>query len=245
MPILRKARVFKRKSKRFRDLPADRLAELFFALALTVATIANVCIANRQWSAANGQLAVMRDQARAWIKADLIFDGDFQYIKGLGASFPFHFQLFNVGHSPAYNVRTTAFLYTPATSTEDIFATWKSRCDRWKKESDFSKSSGFVMLPGDTDPSNKDTMGFQMLGDQFIGPSIASGDSGGRIRIWIMGCVDYFIDESGTHHQTGILYSLQTFNKDGAAYSGMDPYETLPAKAIHPMAAHFSTGMTY
>ena len=235
----------KKRSQRFRDLPADRWAELFFALALTLATIANVWVANRQWSAANGQLAVMRDQSRAWIKADLIFDGDFQYTKGIGALFPFHLQLFNVGHSPAYNVRTTAFLYTPATLTEDIFATWKSRCEGWKKESDVSKSSGFVMLPGEETPSNKDTMGIPTLGNELIDSAIASPESKGRIRIWIMGCVDYFIDESGTHHQTGILYSLHTFNKDGSLNVGLNPYENLSTKAIHPIPAYFSSGMTY
>jgi hypothetical protein len=246
MPILRKARDSKKKPRAFRDLPADRWAELLFTLALTAATIASVCIAIWQWSVANGQLTVMRDQSRAWIKADLIFDGDFRYTKGIGAFFPFHFLLSNVGHSPAYNVRTTAILYTPATLTEDIFAAWKSKCDGWKKESDLSKSSGFVMLPGDKSPSNQSTMGVPTFFDTLIDSARAISDLGDhRIKIWILGCVDYFIDESGVHHQTGLLYSLQTFNNDGAAYVGIDPYENLPANSIHPITAYFSTGMTY
>jgi hypothetical protein len=58
MPILRKARDSKKKPRAFRDLPADRWAELLFTLALTAATIASVCIAIWQWSVANGQLTV-------------------------------------------------------------------------------------------------------------------------------------------------------------------------------------------
>jgi hypothetical protein len=150
-----------------------------------------------------------------------------------------------VGHAPAYNVRTTAFLYTPATSTEDIFDTWKNRCEEWKKEGDIIKSMGFVMLPGDAAPSNKDTIGIPTLGDIFINPAMDSHKMEGRIRIWIMGCIDYFIDESGIHHQTGILYSLQTFDRNGAAYIGINPYESLPRSEIHPIESYLSTGMTY
>lgn len=104
----------KKWSRPFRNISADRWAELLFALALTVATILNAFIANRQWIAANGQLNAMRDQARAWIKASPIKDGDITYINGIGLSFPFHFDLTNVGHLPAFNVETLSILYTPA-----------------------------------------------------------------------------------------------------------------------------------
>jgi hypothetical protein len=98
--------------------------------AQTLISNAQVAVSNRQADIMDSQTKILANQLtfsqtleRAWIKADLIFDGDLQYVKGIGKTFPFHLQLTNVGHTPAYNVRSIAFLYTPVTSTEDIFGT--------------------------------------------------------------------------------------------------------------------------
>ncbi len=140
-----------------RRLSADRWVDLLFTAALTTATIVNSCTSVRQLGLASGQLSVMRDQQRAWIKADLLTEGSLQYINGIGVSFPFRFSLTNVGHYPAFNVRTLAFLYTPQAANEDVFAVWKKRCADWKTETDVNKTAGFVILPGENTPSDKFT----------------------------------------------------------------------------------------
>ena len=73
--------------------------------------------------------------------------GPFNISTGL-MSFPFRFSLTNVGHYPAFNVRMSAFLYTPQAANQDVFAVWKKRCADWKTETDVNKTAGFVIFPG-------------------------------------------------------------------------------------------------
>jgi hypothetical protein len=44
-------------------------------------------------------------QARPWIKADLANDGDFVFQSGIGYFTPFHLNLTNIGHLPAFDVQ--------------------------------------------------------------------------------------------------------------------------------------------
>ena len=60
----------------FGNVPADRWAELAFALALTVATIVNVCIANRQWIVANRQASIADNTEKLSLRAYLGIDNE-------------------------------------------------------------------------------------------------------------------------------------------------------------------------
>jgi hypothetical protein len=82
-------------------------------------------------------------------------------------------------------------------------------------------------------------MGTPTLFDQFIDPALAGQDMKGKIRVWIMGCADYFIDKSDAQHQTGVLYSIVTYGKNGMEV-GIDPHESRSAHDIHPIESYFS-----
>jgi hypothetical protein len=102
-----------------------------YTLSLTIATwiIAGAAILNfgaslLQWSVLNStekamqrqvgvmqnQLAVMVADQRPWIKIEATIAGPLTFFESAGfADMPMHFILTNVGHSPAFNVRLTAW----------------------------------------------------------------------------------------------------------------------------------------
>lgn len=217
-----------------------------FALVAAIGSVSAALVGYWQWNVLSGQLSVMRAEQRPWIKAEPVLDGDFQFIEGLGDTFPFHFNLTNVGHAPAFNVQTSAFLYAPKKANEDIRATWKERCELLKNSSKIGSGDGFVLLPGETAPSNKNTLsepGF-WVGD--LKEAINASGHGGNLDMRIMGCVVYSIGGEKTYHQTGFNYTLETLDEKLNAWNvGINPYSTIQMRDIHLRSIYSSSDMTY
>jgi hypothetical protein len=221
-------------------------AAAIFAFVAAIGAISSVVVGYWQWDVYSGQLSVMRAEHRAWVKADPIIDTDFIPIKDFLSAFGFHFDLTNVGHAPALNVRTLALLYSQQSENEDLRTVWKEKCKAFEAESDIEKASGFVLLPGETAPSNKDTLSSPGLSIEMIRKTLSlKPNGGGNIQVSIIGCVDYLIEGDKKHHQTGIFYSLWNQNKENGAWNfGINPKERIAARDIHLVAIHFASDMT-
>jgi hypothetical protein len=238
-------------SEPFFDLRLSHWIEVLLTVALIGVGVGQIMIylhqaiiMDTQANIASRQLSLSESIERPWIKASIVKDGDLTYVSGVGVTFPFHFDLTNVGHLPAFNVQTLSLLYTPQKG-EDVMAVWRKRCDDWKRQSDAITTAGTVLFPGQTSPSNETAIGsIPTIFYKDIDRVVQSGDSGGRIIIFIIGCVDYIIAGSRTHHQTGIFYKLGTQGPYG--WSGtFDPHISTAQGVIIPVVGYLSTGMTY
>jgi hypothetical protein len=124
----------------WRRLGADRWVELLFTAALTGATILNSCTSVRQSTIANGQLAIMQADHRAWISAFPInLVGSLTH-NASGLSFTMQFTLKNTGRSPS---RTTFVSFAPSLSGQGPQVTKKVCSDA--ENSMF----GLTIFPGD------------------------------------------------------------------------------------------------
>ena len=214
-----------------------------FAFLAALGSISAAAVGFFQWDVYRRQLAVMLSEQRPWVRADPVIDGDFFYAKGLGATLPFHFDLTNVGHAPAFGVKTRSTLYTPQKANEDIRATWKAVCRSEQDQTGIAKGFGFVLFPGETARSDKDSLGaFTLLTDESIEASMKASGSGG-LNLFIFGCVSYLIAGEEKRHTTGFLYSLRAF-KVGGLVLAFDPHERFPGKEIHLESSQLSSEMT-
>jgi hypothetical protein len=224
----------------------DRKIELALAAAITLATAVNVGVTALQWGVARGQLTVMRVDQRAWIKAPIRIDGDLTYNSDIGLSLPFHFDLTNIGHAPAFNVRTLAFLYTPQDDNEDYTKVWKTRCEDFKRGSDEIKAYGAVIFPAETAPSNDAERGaVSVLSNNLVNQGILATKST-HIRLFIIGCIDYTIDNTREHHQTGFFYRIRTIPKETGVWNiFIDAHVGLNREDIIPIPLDFTSEMIY
>jgi hypothetical protein len=114
------------------------------AVASAIAAAAAICgvglasyaayEAQRQAGAALGQLKVMRDEQRPWIKVEPDEIGDFFVSNGLGtpqADLIAHFKLTNVGRAPAFHVRffVWAFVSSFEPENKNVATEQQRRCE--------------------------------------------------------------------------------------------------------------------
>jgi hypothetical protein len=101
-------------------------------------------------------------------------------------------------------------------------------------------------MPGESAPSNKDTLGEPSFYKDFISPAITASGHGGGIDMKIMGCVLYSIVGEQTYRQTGFVYSLVTLDKTLNAWNTtVDPYVGIKREDVHLVPIYSSSDMTY
>ena len=191
------------------------------------------------------QTKLVSIQTRPWIKADLVIDGDFFFQEVVGYYAPFHLNLTNIGHSPAFDVRTGVAPYVPQKKGEDMLAVWRERCEANRKISDTVPHFGTVLFPDEQGRIDRDTparMG--IIGVEQVDNGLKSSEVTDRFDLRLMGCISY-TDANGTVYQTGVNYSVWTRNPNGAWNVGINPYERIPANEIVPIMFHIAAGMTY
>jgi hypothetical protein len=70
------------------------------------------CLTRDQLAVMRRQLDAMEADQRPWIKIEATIAGPLTFFEPAGfADMPMHFILTNVGHSPAFNVRLTAWSF--------------------------------------------------------------------------------------------------------------------------------------
>jgi hypothetical protein len=184
-------------------------------------------------------------QERPGIKADLVIDGEFVFEPGFGYYAPFHLNLANIGHLPAFDVRSGVYPYTPQKEGEDVIDVWRERCRAMDKESDAIPTLGTVLFPEEKARSDRDSPARSgILSVEQVDNGLRFSGHGDRFDLRIMGCVVY-TDSTGTRYQTGINYSIWTINPNGAWNIGINPHERVPSAGVIPIMFHISGGMTY
>jgi hypothetical protein len=207
--------------------------------------IAQTEISKGQLEITKSQTNLMALQARLWIKADLAIDGDFVFQPGIGYFAPFHLNLTNIGHLPAFDVQIGVYPYVPQKEGEDMIAVWRERCEAMDKTSAAVPTFGTVLFPEDKVRSDRDTPAISgVLSLDQVDNGLRFSGHGDRFDLRIMGCVKY-TDSTGARYQTGINYSIWTINPSGGWNIGIDPHERIPSAGVTPIMFHISSGMTY
>jgi hypothetical protein len=207
--------------------------------------VAQTGISNRQLEITKSQTSLMAFQERPWIKANLVVDGDFVFQPGIGYFAPFHLNLTNIGHLPAFDVRSGVYPYTPQKAGEDMIAVWRERCKATDKESEAVPTFGTVLFPEEKARSDRDTPARSViLSVEQVNNGLQFSSHGDRFDLRIMGCVIY-TDSTGARYQTGINYSIWTINPNDGWNVGINPHERIPSAGVTPIMFHISSGMTY
>ncbi len=174
---------------------ADRWIELGLAGAIMIATAINVIVAYYQWSAANGQLNVMREQARAWVRADISLDGPVVFTEWANDRFinvRLKFELKNFGSVPAVNTRimTAIVPFGGADRQERLDRAQADMCKVARQSADGNKIGGTTAFP--TEPK-------VVKSGSGSGGLYRTGNPG---ALAVLGCIDYtYADDK--HGQTG------------------------------------------
>lgn len=237
-----------------------------YTLSLTIATwiIAGAAILNflaslLQWSVLNStekamqrqvgvmqnQLAVMVADQRPWIKVEATIAGPFTFFEPAGfADMPRHFTLTNVGHSPAFNVRLTAWSFLLSLNHHDLEREWEERCENFKRIPLDNPARGMILFPSDQMRWNQSGIG--LAPDDINKNTIDEGGEKG-LDVWIYGCADYVFGEPKAHHQTGFVYRLGhlTPSKGVMALSfRFEPHGTFPAESLTLSTSQSASGQT-
>ncbi len=197
------------------------VAAIITAGAAIVGLFAAVQAANeaqRQAEAAQGQLRVMRDEQRPWIKVQPEEIGDVLMSNGLGpqATLFVSFRLTNVGRTPAFNVRflvegfAYGFRYNILAERNAVLGEQHRRCERVRHEQIDNPARGVILFPGDSildselAPGDARTItSGTMPGD--IDRAMHEGD-GKTFVFYLYGCADYaFEGGAQERHQTGVV----------------------------------------
>ena len=202
--------------------------------------VAQTEISNRQLEITKSQTNLMALQARPWIKADLAVDGDFVFQPGIGYLTPFHLNLINIGHLPAFDVQSAVYPYVPQKEGEDMIAVWRERCEAVDKTSAAVPTFGTVLFPEEKVRSDRDTPARSgVLSVDQVNNGLRFSGRGDTFDLRIMGCVKY-TDSTGARYQTGINYSIWTINPNGAWNIGINPHERIPSAGVTPIMFHIS-----
>jgi hypothetical protein len=192
----------------WRRLGADRWADLLFTAALTVATILNSCTSVRQWTVANGQLAIMQADHRAWISASPINLVESLTHNASGLSLTMQFTLKNTGRSPS---RATFVSFTPSLSGQGPEVTKKVCSDA--ENSMF----GLTIFPGDIVVQGvggvipeAELAGFR---DDMKNGNFSRLDS---VLPAITACIAYRDMESETFHHTSYAFYISKAGGDAS-----------------------------
>jgi hypothetical protein len=123
-----------------------------FALVAALGSISAAVIGCWQWSVMKGQLDVMRDQNRPWIRAQITFARpliftDWAKQKALFVSLKF--DLKNFGDIPARNIRISTFVSAhPGTAKKQQLDDWEAAaCKNAREMADSDKIGGVASFP--------------------------------------------------------------------------------------------------
>jgi hypothetical protein len=153
-----------------------------------------------------GQLKAMEADQRPWIKIEATIAGPLTFFEPVGfADMPMHFMLTNVGHSPAFNVRLTAWSFLLSLNHHELEREWGERCENFKRTPLDNPARGMILFPCDQLPW--DQSGIGLTPDDIKKNIIDEGGNKG-LDVWIYGCADYVFGEPKAHHQTGFVYRL-------------------------------------
>jgi hypothetical protein len=241
----------KEKGKRCREIVT--IAGLY--LAATVAIIAvlithkdssdQIGALNSQLTVMQGQLKAMEADQRPWIKIEATIAGPLTFFEPVGfAGMPMHFMLTNVGHSPAFNVRLTAWSFLLSLNHHDLEREWGERCENFKRTPLDNPARGMILFPSDQLPW--DQSGIGLTPDDIKKNIIDEGGNKG-LDVWIYGCADYVFGEPKAHHQTGFVYRLGHLipSKGVMALSfRFEPHGTFPAESMTLTSSQSASGQT-
>jgi hypothetical protein len=195
-----------------RGEPKNRLnfkvaAELFLGLVIALATVINVYVAYRQWSAmvqnngiASGQLEVMQNEKRPWIKVSVsivkpLLFSDWNGNKGLSVNL--QFDLKNAGDAPAVNVRIAPQIevHPGNPNRRELDIPQNAICARARMQADENAIGGVAIFPGDSFQAEQGVGIFNLY------------ETGEPTLFSILGCIDYTYAET-RHSQTGFRMLL-------------------------------------
>jgi hypothetical protein len=197
----------------------------FFTFMLFIATFLLWQSLKALWEAGERQIAVAKESAdaakesaevaakaliagqRASIKAEitpgpLVFDNN-----GLSANVDV--RLSNIGQIPATNVAIHAWLVVMGGSV----VPWDEQRRRCAEIGERPIWGGFSVFPGDRFPDNIGVGGFGVgmnaSKEDIIRGTIELSEGRKMLFLSVIGCVDYtFATDSGKHHQTGFIFTL-------------------------------------
>jgi hypothetical protein len=215
-----------------------RLQDWLSLIGLWLAGIAAICAiiythndAKDQLNAATGQLQLMHNEQRPWLKIEITPDSlnrrpisQFEQIVH-SALLRLHITVSNVGHSPAFNALIHKDVYVAAIASSisiaDLVAKQAAICDKETKQETLEKDPGDLIFPGDSlKPQN--------LEAEYHDPNpvIEMPLTQPPVTVVVMGCVHYWAYPSDHHnnesgkdgaHRTGFMFRLmakkQTIDK--------------------------------
>jgi hypothetical protein len=184
-----------------------------------------------------GQLSLMRDADRPWVKVDITVTSPLTYDRN-GMNIGLTFILTNVGKSPADNVSIAPRLVT-AFMGDDLEQIQKRICEN-RAASAEDKWLRYVLFPGDPLPQQ---IRFQMSTaevDSHWNKFELSQGPIDLIPVALVGCVDYTYRPSPRHHQTGFAVDVVT-SSGGMPLKSMAPIipSTLALRE-HARSGHFA-----
>jgi hypothetical protein len=205
----------------WRRLGVDRWVDLLFTAALTGATILNSCTSVRLSTIANGQLAIMQADHRAWISAFPInLVGSLTH-NDSGLSFTMQFTLKNTGRSPS---RATFVSFTPSFSGQGPQVTKKVCSDA---ENSMLR---LTIFPGDIVVQGVGGMipeiAFARFRDDMKNGNFSRIDT---ILPSITACIAYRDMESDTFHHTSYAFYISKSGSDASPLRMMLDQQTISA----------------
>jgi hypothetical protein len=203
------------------------------------------CLTRDQLAVMRRQLDAMEADQRPWIKIEATIAGPLTFFEPAGfADMPMHFILTNVGHSPAFNVRLTAWSFLLSLNHHDLEREWEERCENFKRIPLDNPARGMILFPSDQMPWSQSGIG--LTPDDINKNTIDEGGKKG-LDVWIYGCADYVFGEPQAHHQTGFVYRLGhlTPGKGVIALSfRFEPHGTFPAESLTLSPSPSASGQT-
>lgn len=183
------------KNIRERMSKSKEVFELLLTAAIVGATWTSVYVTNGQWSAANNQLDVMREQNRPWIRANISFSQPIMFTESAGDRFinvSLHFDLKNFGSSPATNIKiaTIVMPHPGNANTKIIDEAQAWMCKQARQMADSSQIGGKTVFP--SEPA-------------FVETGAGTGRIPGKNNLVIysiFGCI-YYTYADNRHGQTG------------------------------------------
>ncbi len=182
-------------------------AELFLGFVIAAATVVNVCVAYRQWAAmiqnngiASGQLEVMQNEKRPWIKVSVSTKDPLRFSEWSGDKgilIRLQFELKNAGDAPAVNLRVFSQIrpHPGNPKRSELDGPQNEACIQARTQADENAIGGIAIFAGDSTAL-----------EPVVG---ASGiyKTNDPILFSVYGCVDYTY--AGTRHrQTGYRMML-------------------------------------
>lgn len=168
------------------------------------------------------QVAILASERRAWLKVSLNQNAGMEvfrypYTVKVAARTPLavpqlQFQVANVGHAPAFNVRFFAWGFVPTPGHTDPLAAQRRRCARVAQANPGKSAGGLTMFPGD------DVLSTALTGTDRTVADVSLGAIAGALKLYpndsiplyVIGCVDYSLRPDGAaKRQTRFALSLE------------------------------------